>query len=104
MYLPDNTGCRYNTEQSVITNKYGTLTTYVRHYKVHKAYLCMGGVIKDIYLDGIAHGYVCVSRAGLKTKKAHFQAMNSRANIITDRIHIRTKVNDRKAHKAKHSK
>lgn len=104
MYLPFNSGDQYKSETSVVTNKYGTLTTHTRHYKVHKAYQCMGGSIKDIYIDGIVHSYVCVTRAGLKTKRAHFQAMKSRANIITDRIHIRAKANDRKAHKAKHSK
>ena len=103
MHLPFSTGSQYRDETSVLTHRtLGKFTNHSTHYKVHRAYLCMGGLIRDIYINGIVHSYVCVNRKQLNTKKARGLRANDRAQLFTNLIRVKFKPDNRKAHKARH--
>jgi hypothetical protein len=105
MQLPMTTGLRYREEHSQCKHRsLGDYTKIKRHYKVHKAFQCMGGVIKDIYINGEVHSYVCVQRKGIK-RNSPLNIGYKEADIhSTNAIRVKFKPNDRKSHKAKHSK
>lgn len=93
---------RYNEDKANITCKLGAFTKIKRHYKVHRAYLCMGGHIRDIYINGEVRSYVCVQRKGINNKLAIGQSMKRRADIETNGIRVRFSPINRKDHRLKH--